>query len=363
MQFKDIAGQESVKARLTACADEGRVPHAQLFWGIEGCGKAALALAYAQYLNCTDRRDGDSCGQCPSCRQMAKFIHPDVHFLFPYNQEAGGCCDDLLPKWREYLSRSPYIQLPEWAEFSGAAGKQCIIYSKESDRLLSRLAMKSYQSPYKVVFIWMPERLHETLANKLLKLLEEPPAGTVFLLVSDAPDTLLATILSRAQSVHVPPIDDKTLFGKFPEDVVRVARGSYTEALRLQRDDEKARMRFESMRKLMNIVVTKDLPKLRDWSEAMAKTGREPVNQFLDYACRILREALVANLGRPELLYHTRYEDTFINQLKSYITPGSAYDACAQLELAGAQITQNALAKGVLFDMGLQLFTKIKKTS
>ena len=360
MQFKEIIGQGAVKARLVAGVDQQRIPHAQLFWGLEGCGKAALALAYAQYLNCSNRHDGDSCGTCPSCRQMEKLVHPDVHFLFPYNKEAGGSCIDLLPRWREYLSKSPYIQLSEWTSFSGAAGKQCIIYSQESDLLLGKLSLKSYQSPYKIVFIWAPERMHETLSNKLLKLLEEPPAGTVFLLVSDEPDSLLATIQSRIQSVHVPPVEDAALATKFDPDTVRMAQGSYTRALQQQSDDTAARGFFESSRQLMNAVVLKDLVRLKDWTETTAKIGREPIKRFLDYVSHIIREAFLANLGQPDLLYHTQYEALFIEKLKSHIHPGNVEDICRQLETARAQIGQNALAKSVLFDMGLQLFTKIK---
>lgn len=360
MQFKDILGQEAVKQRLKASVAEGRVPHAQLFWGIEGCGKAALALAYAQYLNCTNRHDGDSCGECPSCRQMAKLVHPDVHYLFPYNKEAGGSCNDLLPRWREYLLQSPYIQMAEWSSFVGATGKQCVIYSQESDLLLGKLSLKSYQSPYKVVYIWLPERMHEALANKLLKLLEEPPTGTVFLLVSDEPEALLPTILSRVQSVHVPPIADTALAATFPDDIVRIAQGSYTAARQLQRDDQTTRTFYDTLRQLMNAVVLKDLIRLRDWVEATALTGREPVRGFLDYAQHMMREAFIANLGNPQLLYHTQYENEFIEKLKPHIHTGNIESICAQLELSSAQIGQNALSKSVLYDMGLQLFTQIK---
>ena len=207
--FRDVIGQEAAKQRLLQEAGEGRIPHAQLFCGPEGAGKLPLALAYAKYLCCTNPGPEGACGTCPSCVKWNKLVHPDVHFMFPIVKSAKGkkeVCDDYLADWRHLLMNNPYFALSHWFSAMGAENGQALIYARESDEITRKLSLKSVEGGYKITIIWLPEKMHEACANKLLKLLEEPPEKTLFLLVSEMPEQLLSTILSRTQRFSVPRI-------------------------------------------------------------------------------------------------------------------------------------------------------------
>ena len=210
MYFHDIIGQDDLKARLTDTARRGIIPHARLFCGRTGSGTFPLALAYARYLNCTDRTDTDACGKCHSCRQYDALAHPDLHFVFPIvadKKRKRTVCDDYLGEWREMLTEHTYFDLDEWLDRMETAGKQALIYAEESDQMIRKTSLRIYEAQYRVLIVWMPERMHAACANKLLKLIEEPPARTVILMVSDAPDLILGTILSRTQRLDVRPIE------------------------------------------------------------------------------------------------------------------------------------------------------------
>ena len=193
MFFRDVIGQEEIKQRLIQEVSEGRIPHAQLICGPEGVGKMPLAIAYARYISCTNRGETDACGVCPSCVKFNKLVHPDVHFVFPIVKSAKGkkeVCDDYIADWRHLVLSNPYFSLNHWLNEMGAENGQAIIYAKESDEITRKLSLKSSEGGYKVTIVWLPEKLHEVCANKLLKLLEEPPEKTIFLLVSEAPELI-----------------------------------------------------------------------------------------------------------------------------------------------------------------------------
>ena len=199
MFFKDVIGQDTAKQQLIQEVREGRIPHAQLFCGPAGVGKLPLAMAYARYICCPNRTETDACGTCPSCVKWNKLVHPDVHFVFPIVKSAKGkkeVCDDYIADWRHLVLSNPYFSLNHWLNEMGAENGQAIIYAKESDEITRKLSLKSSEGGYKVTIVWLPEKLHEVCANKLLKLLEEPPEKTIFLLVSEAPEMILSTILS-----------------------------------------------------------------------------------------------------------------------------------------------------------------------
>ena len=189
MFFRDVIGQEEVKQRLIQEVNEGRIPHAQLICGPEGVGKIPLAIAYARYISCSNRSETDACGVCPSCVKFNKLVHPDVHFVFPIVNKAKSpkvsVCADFLPQWREQLLTSPYFNLNHWLNNIGAENKQAQIFANESDEILKKLSLKSSEGGFKITIVWLPEKLHPVCANKLLKLLEEPPERTIFLLVSE----------------------------------------------------------------------------------------------------------------------------------------------------------------------------------
>ena len=218
MRFKDVIGQEELKGRLAESVAAGRVSHAQLFTGMPGAGALPLAVAYAQYLNCRHRHDGDSCGECPDCRQIADLAHPDLHLVFPVNKQGKKsgeivASDAFLPLFRELFSRSGgYFSPQEWYDALDL-GKTLrgAISAREADEIIRKLSFKSYEAEYKIVLVWLPETMSEEASNKILKILEEPWDKTVFLLVSEAPDRLLRTIVSRTQEVAVPRIETEVL--------------------------------------------------------------------------------------------------------------------------------------------------------
>src|SRR6056297_938296 len=207
MQFKEVLGQEQVKSRLVRSVRDGRISHAQLFFGPEGAGSMPLAIAYAQYISCTEPVDDDACGSCPSCIKYSKLAHPDLHFVFPVVNIKGKAgktvSDHYIKEWREAVTDNPYISENQWYEVIGAANMQGLIGRSESNDVLRKLSLKSYESPYKVLIIWLAEKMHVSAANALLKFIEEPPDRTVILMVAEHTDQILPTILSRTQRIRI----------------------------------------------------------------------------------------------------------------------------------------------------------------
>ena len=295
MQFRDIIGHESVKDALRRSVLQGRVSHARLLTGPSGVGKLRLAIAYAQYLACEHRTAEDSCGVCPSCLQFQRLEHPDLHFVFPIvKNDAGDTCDAFVAQFRQLILEKGYFDLDDWYSALGVETKQGMIYEKESGEILRKLSLKSFADGYKVMIIWEADKMNATCANKLLKILEEPADKTVFILITEHPEWLLQTILSRVQPTRVGRIEDAELEKHFPHDIVRIANGSYLEAQRLQQGSEQRDKYFDDFVRLMRDAYTigqiKDVQKkwesllrLKQWSQEMAdaKVGRERQKAFL----------------------------------------------------------------------------------
>ena len=355
MQFKDIIGQSAVKRRLIEAARAGRVPHAQLFMGPTGVGKLPLAIAYAQYLNCKNRTDTDSCGVCPTCLQFARLQHPDLHFAFPIVKgDAGDTCDDFVSTFRSALLHDPYLTLPAWYEALGVETKQGMIYEKEAAEILRKLSLRAFGDGYKTMIIWLPEKMNTACANSLLKILEEPPSGTLFLLVSDEPHLLLPTIRSRVQEVvigHDPELEahrlqmQTDLCSQFFEDFIALMRNAYT--IGQIKDPYR---KFDALRAI------------RDWSLriADARVGRERQKAFLQYAQRQVRENFIQNIV-PSLACQTPEESAFSSRFAPFIHSGNVERIMLELDRAEQQIAQNGNARIVFFDMCLQMIVLIKK--
>jgi len=385
MLFSEIIGQQEIKKRFIRTVSEQRIPHAQLLRGTEGVGKLALAIAYAQYICCENRTATDSCGVCPSCVKYKKLAHPDLHFVFPVIKPAGRqtvVCDDFIADFRKMVLGKMYFSVNEWfAEISDDA-KQGLIYSNESEEIIRKLSLKTYESDYKIMIIWLPEKMHETCANKLLKILEEPPEKTVFLLVSNEPDKLITTILSRTQHVHIPRLSENEISSALLRNnnleielddaqyAAHIANGSYLTALSVLNEGDENKQNLERfimiMRLAWQVGNKKDhasLKTLRKWSDemALASMGRERQKNFLSYAQRMTRENFIRNLQQPELNYQTAQEANFSYKFSPFINERNVEDLMAEFALAERQIEQNVNAKMIFFDLVLKVIMLLKR--
>ena len=363
---------------------EGRIPHAQLFTGISGIGKLQLALAYAQYLNCPHRTDEDSCGTCPTCLQFEKLQHPDLHFVFPIvKNDSADTCDDFLEPWRNIILEKHYFDLDDWHEALGVETKQSMIYEKESGEILRKLSLKAYGDGYKVMIIWQPEKMNIASANKLLKIFEEPADKTVFLLVSEHPEQLLATIQSRVQTIRIPRLETEIIERALKKegvdatqatDIARIANGSYLAARKKAGESAVNQKELRDFIALFRDAYTvgvitdpqkkfESLKRLRQWSLDMAdsKVGRERQKHFLQYAQQQVRENFICNANQPELNYQMGEEREFSTKFAPFIHTGNVEAIMNQLDLAERQIEQNGNAKMIFFDLCLQMIVLIKK--
>jgi DNA polymerase-3 subunit delta' len=376
MFFRDVIGQDEVKARLIKSVREERVSHAQLFTGPEGTGKFTLALAYAQYLSCRNRTDTDSCGVCPSCHKYQKLAHPDLHFVFPIVKIAKKegketVCDDYLPKWREFVSQNAYFSLKQWLEYIRVENAQGMIYEKESESILRKLSLKSFESEFKVMIIWLPEKMHSHCANKLLKLIEEPPNKTLFLLITEDEENVISTIRSRAQIIRVPNIDDSSMkeaiekkYGNDRNDIddlVRLANGNFVTALRILTPDESSEYFFSKFQEMMRFAFQFDTMGLLKWAEELADAGREKQKDFFEYALRLTREFFFQNFKNENLIYLTAEEKDWGTRFSPFINERNILSISSEFDLAYKHISANGQPRIVFFDLALKIAKVIKK--
>lgn len=372
--FKDVVGQEEAKQLLRGCVRSGKMPHALLLAGTSGSGKLPLALALSRYLLCRHPDEKDACGTCPSCKMMDRLAHPDLHFAFPIVKKKAGkdaVCDDFLPQWREMLLRSAYVDLQQWMGKIDAGNQQPQIYVRESDEIQRKLSLKSSQGGYKIMLVWLPEKMNAECANKLLKLLEEPPAKTVFLLVSEQADALLSTIVSRTQRINLHPLKDGEVcrflterYGLVDEDARDIAHrssGSLLKALENIRLSEENRLCFELFVNLMRMAYSRDVRSLKAWSEQVAGMGRERQKNLLDYCMRMVRENFVYNFHRPEMVYMNPDEERFAVRFSPFINERNIFSVSSLFEEAQTHIAQNVNPKMVFFDMALSMIVEMKQ--
>ena len=288
MFFKDVIGQEETKQRLIQEVNEGRIPHAQLICGPEGVGKLPLALAYARYISCTNRGATDACGVCPSCVKFSKLVHPDVHFVFPVVKS--GRSDDYIVEWRRMVLNNPYFNLNHWLNEINAENAQAVIYTKESDEIMKKLSLKSSEGGFKITIIWLPEKMQLACSNKLLKLLEEPPEKTVFLLVSEAPDLILPTILSRTQRFNIRKIDEASIAQVLQQKygvqqatsvtIAHLANGNFIKALETIHLNEESQLFFELFVNLMRLSYQRKIREMKLWRTSGC-SGARTSEEFL----------------------------------------------------------------------------------
>ena len=375
MNFAQIPGQKEIKGKLLRSVKEERVSHAQLFAGPEGCGSMALALAYARYISCENRSDIDSCGNCKSCVKYEKLIHPDLHFVFPVikgKKVTDPVSDNYLGEWREFVKRSPYFTLNNWMDSIEVGNAQGMIFASEASEIIKKLSLKTFESDFKIMIIWLPEKMHQATANKLLKMIEEPPEKTLFLLVSEEPDKVIPTILSRCQLVKIPSFSssdiEKYLINRFniatdkAADISRVSNGNITRAIELCENEDSSLTNLERFKSLMRFAWKRDIISLINWSEEMASTGREAQKNFISFSLRLLRENLMLSLDqhRNGLVFLTGDEADFSGKFHLSVNQNNIYPLNEELNLVYSHIESNGNAKIIFLDLALKVTRLIR---
>lgn len=372
MTFSEVIGQEEARDRLLQMVAEGRMPHAMMLCGPKGSGKMALALAFASYLLCSEH-DGkaDSCGSCRQCAMLRKWEHPDLHFTYPtiklpsMGSEHKPISDDFAAQWRQLLSHGPYFSMEQWMKEMGAENQQAIITAGESDELTRKLSLKSSQGGYKVSLIWLPERMNIECANKLLKLIEEPPSQTVFIMVCEEPSKLLETIRSRTQRIDVKRLPVETIQQALIERrgidddtarrIARTANGSWMAAIGALNADNENELFLDMFQQLMRLAYSRKVKDLKRWSEAVNAFGREKQKRFLEYLLRLIRENFIYNFHNDELCYMTQREEAFAKNFARFVNEDNIIPIYELANRAIRDIAQNANGKIVFFDLALQM--------
>lgn len=372
MRFADIPGHEKEKAALIAAADSGRVPHAILLSGPEGIGKLALARAFAQYLHCEHRGGDDSCGLCPACRQHRNLNQPDVHYVYPVvKRKPKAISKDYLEEWRNMLHTTGYPSPGAWQDALDAATAQPRIYVDESAEIVRVASMSPLVKNQKIFIIWQAEKMVEEAANKLLKVIEEPFADTVFLLVSSEPQKILPTIFSRTQRFNLKPLPQEEValwlqsahgIGKpESEELARLSEGRPAVALEYARHGQEPEEFAEHFRTMMRTAYVRNVAELRRLSEVAAAFGREKLKRFLSYTAAQVRENFIRNFGHPELNRMRAEEEEFSRKFSPFIHLGNVGALNRELTHAITDIEGNANSKLVMFDLYLSVMTLIRK--
>ena len=368
MFFRDIIGQEEIKQRLIQNVQENKIAHAQLFCGGEGVGKLPLAIAYARYISCLNPSNEDACGKCPNCIKFNHLAHPDLHFIFPVVKKKSTkdvVSDDYIAEWRELIAKTPYFNLHTWLEEMGAENQQAQIYVKESNEIIRKLSLKSSQGGYKIIIIWLPEKMNQECSNKLLKLLEEPAEQTVFLLVSEEPDMLLTTIQSRTQRINIKGIEEKDLkealmniHGLQEQDATDIAHrseGNFLKAIESISLNEENKLFFDLFVALMRLSYQRKIKEMKVGSENVAAMGRERQKHFLSYCQRMIRENFIYNFHNRSITYLGSEEEAFSTRFAPFINERNVMEIMSELNEAQRHIEQNVNAKMVFFDFSLKM--------
>lgn len=363
MSFSEVIGQKEAEERLMQMVKEDRLPHALMLCGPQGSGKLPLAVAFASYL-----LDNGT----PSAKAMLdKLEHPDLHFTYPtiklpsMSADHKPVSDDFAKEWHELVMRGLYFTMEDWMEAMGAENQQAIITAGESDDLVKKLSLKSSQGGYKVCIVWLPERMNIECANKLLKLIEEPPQQTVFIMVCEEPDKLLETIRSRVQRIDIRKISNEDIESALVERrgineddahrIARLANGSWLKAMDELQVGSENELFLDMYIMLMRLAYQRKIKDLRKWSEQMAAMGREKQKRWLNFFLRMTRENFMYNFQNEELCYMTQQEENFAKNFARFINENNILAINDLANLAIRDIGQNANGKIVFFDLALQM--------
>ena len=378
MLFKEIIGNNSVKKQLIEAVRNNRISHAQLFSGKSGSAKLALALAYAQFLNCENRTTVDSCGICSSCLKFNNLSHPDLHLVIPVlktKEVQKPVSDHFIGKWRDFITNNYYGSLNGWIDSFGTenkTGQQATIYKDEAINIHKKLSLKNYEAEYRVVLIWMPERMNLEVSNKLLKLFEEPPKGTIFLLVTENANQLLPTIISRLQSIKIADFTAEDIVNHFGEQALSLEKAKQLRNLTnadlgkitlILEDKEGELDLFSDFSVWMRLTYKMDLQGISKWVDNLSLKGRKQQNLFLSYAIKMVRECLIYNFASDTLLKTNENEFAFLTKFSPFIHEENSVMITEKLEESIKAINRNANAKILFFELSLQMvkFLRLKR--
>lgn len=373
MLFKDLIGREDLVSHLTHTVQNGRVSHAQMFLGNEGVGGIPFALAYTRYLLCENRSETDSCGACRNCIRMDKLEHPDVHFSFPVQlvSKKVDVSDDVIPLWRELLQENPYFSLDDWYDKQLGNNKQGTIGTKEAENIVKKLSLKSFEGGYKVLIMWLPELMNSSASNKLLKIIEEPPAKTLFILVSENQDRIISTILSRTQLVKILPPKEEHIANYLSEkfdlpkedaqNFAHLSERNVSHAIHLIKHSESATFNIENFIQWMRICYKRDVAEAIDWVDQVSKAGREDQKSFLKYCLQMFRNAIIGHYTGGQTITLTSQQEAFLAKFAPFINHNNIVPMTEAIEEAHYHIERNANPKILFMDVSLKIFLQLKK--
>jgi len=369
MLFNQIIGQEHIKNHLKKSAENGRIPHAQLFVGKEGSGTLPMAVAYAQYLLCNFSSDADACNL-----KCNKLQHPDLHFAFPVTTndvvKKHPVSNLFLEDWRDFVENQPYGSLFNWLQHIGVENKQGLINVDEAEDVVKKLKLKSFEGGFKVMIIWMAEKMNIAAANKLLKLIEEPPEKTVFILITENEEQIINTIKSRCQALHFPVLAEQDITNalivnhqvedKKAANIAHQAEGNFNKALHLLHNDS-SDLVFEewfiawirtAFKAKGNATVVQQLI---SWSDTIAKTGRETQKRFLEYCLQFFRQALLMNYKSDQLVFMETKTNFQLSKFAPFVHSGNILEIEKEISEAIYHIERNGNAKIILLDLSMKL--------
>jgi DNA polymerase-3 subunit delta' len=378
MLFKEIIGNNSVKKQLIEAVRNNRISHAQLFSGKSGSAKLALALAYAQFLNCENRTEVDSCGVCSSCLKFNNLSHPDLHLVIPVlktKEVQKPVSDHFIGKWRDFIADNYYGSLNGWIDSFGTenkTGQQGTIYKDEANNIHKKLSLKNYEAEYRVVLIWMPERMNLEVSNKLLKLFEEPPKGTIFLLITENANQLLPTIISRLQSIKIADFTAEDIVNHFGEQALSLEKAKQLRNLtnadlgkitQILENKEGELDLFSDFSIWMRLNYKMDVQGISKWVDNLSLKGRKQQNLFLSYAIKMVRECLIYNFASDTLLKTNENEFAFLTKFSPFIHEENSVMITEKLEESIKAVNRNANAKILFFELSLQMvkFLRLKR--
>lgn len=372
MKFSEVIGQNKIKQLLIEETKSNRISHAQMFLGPSGIGKLPLAIAFSQFLLCDNPSKKDACGVCPSCTKIQHNVHPDLHFVFPVvNAKGVKSADDRRKDWNTFLEQNTYFDLTNWLQFTDEMGKSPQIGVEESRHILKKLSLKSFSGKYKIMIVWLPEKMNIAAANKLLKVLEEPPEKTLFFLVCDSIESILPTIISRTQIIKIPALSNDDIIGYLKSNyqiddsnaqtIANLSQGSLVEALNMIKGDKSQHIYFDLFVSLMRAAYAIDAIQLMDVAENLAAQDKENQKNFLLYGLHIFRESLMRNYLGKESENLRIEENNFLKKFARFINNQNISLLSNEFNDAYYHLERNANPKILFTDLVIRLTKMIKK--